>query len=51
MIYDLLGSSEREEFFQDVTLLVKGVRSVTESLENYVTFETLSGDNQLINIS
>lgn len=45
-LYLKLDTSEREEEFQDVQIIVKGFQSLEESLRNFVTFETLSGENK-----
>mmetsp|Transcript_32726 Transcript_32726/g.53074 ORF Transcript_32726/g.53074 Transcript_32726/m.53074 type:complete len:1588 (+) Transcript_32726:28-4791(+) len=41
-----LHISEREESVMDVPLVVKGFKSVAESLASFVQYESLDGDNQ-----
>lgn len=45
-ILKYVDTSDREEYYQDTTLVVKGFKNLYESLENYVTFELLNGENQ-----
>jgi len=42
------GSSDREEYFLDVTLRLLTSNSVEESLKYYVTPEVLEGANQSV---
>jgi hypothetical protein len=50
MEIDHVDTSERPEDFQDVSLIVKGFRSMQESLQALCTFETLCGPNQYVSV-
>lgn len=41
-----LGVSEREEEFFDIQVIVKGFKSLEQSLQSFVTFEILTGENK-----
>jgi ubiquitin C-terminal hydrolase len=46
MLICIVDVSEREEYFQDVTVIVKGFKSLTDSLRAFVDYELLNGENQ-----